>query len=226
MKIRHSNLLLASALLLACGMQSLAAAELEAEVRAGVGVSDNIARTSTLEIEETITTVGFEFAATEQTRRLDLNIRSNVDYLNYVDDTFDAEWVGGLDGYANFSLIDERLSWDIRDNFGQQLLDPLEAARPGNRENVNFFTTGPTLTLSPGGRTPMVLDARYSRVGYEERPLVSIDYRTDPRSCIVDALSTMVVNNTQLKLYLWYDNEWGYANRTAELIQLVVEKGL
>ncbi|MBD3895893.1 ArsJ-associated glyceraldehyde-3-phosphate dehydrogenase [Halomonas sp. ML-15] len=54
-------------------------------------------------------------------------------------------------------------------------------------------------------------------LGYEERPLVSIDYRTDPRSSIIDALSTMVVNGTQLKLYAWYDNEWGYANRTAEL---------
>jgi glyceraldehyde 3-phosphate dehydrogenase len=55
-------------------------------------------------------------------------------------------------------------------------------------------------------------------MGYEERPLVSIDYKTDPRSSIIDALSTMVVNGTQLKLYVWYDNEWGYANRTAELV--------
>lgn len=54
-------------------------------------------------------------------------------------------------------------------------------------------------------------------LGYEERPLVSIDYKGDPRSSIVDALSTMVVNDTQVKLYVWYDNEWGYANRTAEL---------
>lgn len=54
-------------------------------------------------------------------------------------------------------------------------------------------------------------------LGYEEKPLVSIDYKTDPRSTIVDALSTMVVNETQVKMYLWYDNEWGYANRTAEL---------
>lgn len=58
-------------------------------------------------------------------------------------------------------------------------------------------------------------------LGYEERPLVSIDYRTDSRSSIIDALSTMVVNGTQLKLYAWYDNEWGYANRTAELALLV-----
>ena len=58
-------------------------------------------------------------------------------------------------------------------------------------------------------------------LGYEERPLVSIDYKTDPRSSIIDALSTMVVNETQVKIYAWYDNEWGYANRTAELMRLV-----
>ncbi|WIO73218.1 ArsJ-associated glyceraldehyde-3-phosphate dehydrogenase [Porticoccaceae bacterium LTM1] len=58
-------------------------------------------------------------------------------------------------------------------------------------------------------------------LGYEQRPLVSIDYRTDPRSSIVDALSTMVINGTQLKTYLWYDNEWGYVNRTMELAKLV-----
>ena len=63
-------------------------------------------------------------------------------------------------------------------------------------------------------------------LGYEERPLVSIDYRTDPRSSVVDALSTMVVNGTQVKLYLWYDNEWGYANRTVELASYVLEQGL
>ena len=54
-------------------------------------------------------------------------------------------------------------------------------------------------------------------MGYEERPLVSIDYKTAPRSSIIDALSTMVINDTQVKIYTWYDNEWGYANRTAEL---------
>ena len=58
-------------------------------------------------------------------------------------------------------------------------------------------------------------------LGYEERPLVSIDYKTDPRSSIIDALSTMVVNGTQVKIYAWYDNEWGYANRTAELMRMV-----
>jgi glyceraldehyde 3-phosphate dehydrogenase len=58
-------------------------------------------------------------------------------------------------------------------------------------------------------------------LGYEERPLVSIDYKDDPRSAIIDALSTMVVDETQVKILAWYDNEWGYANRMAELARKV-----
>jgi glyceraldehyde 3-phosphate dehydrogenase len=61
-------------------------------------------------------------------------------------------------------------------------------------------------------------------LGYEERPLVSIDYKDDPRSGIVDALSTMVTNETQVKVLAWYDNEWGYANRLVELARAVAGK--
>ncbi|WP_202844841.1 ArsJ-associated glyceraldehyde-3-phosphate dehydrogenase [Luteimonas saliphila] len=62
-------------------------------------------------------------------------------------------------------------------------------------------------------------------LGYETRPLVSIDFLHDPRSAIVDALSTLVVNGTQVKIYAWYDNEWGYVNRTVELVRLVGQAG-
>ncbi|MEM9765361.1 MAG: glyceraldehyde-3-phosphate dehydrogenase, partial [Pseudomonadota bacterium] len=58
-------------------------------------------------------------------------------------------------------------------------------------------------------------------LGYETRPLVSTDYLNDPRSAIVDAPSTMVVNGTQVKVYAWYDNEWGYAWRLADVARLV-----
>ena len=58
-------------------------------------------------------------------------------------------------------------------------------------------------------------------LGYETRPLVSSDFCGNPLSSIVDALSTMVVNGTLVKIYAWYDNEWGYANRTVELAKLV-----
>ncbi|WP_012069553.1 ArsJ-associated glyceraldehyde-3-phosphate dehydrogenase [Marinomonas sp.] len=84
-----------------------------------------------------------------------------------------------------------------------------EMKRPTSEEEINQL-----LKTASEGELKNIL-------GYEVRPLVSIDYRTDPRSCIIDALSTMVINSTQVKLYVWYDNEWGYANRTAELMRKV-----
>jgi glyceraldehyde 3-phosphate dehydrogenase len=58
-------------------------------------------------------------------------------------------------------------------------------------------------------------------LGYEERPLVSADYTNDPRSSIIDAPSTMVVNGTQVKIYAWYDNEMGYAHRLVDVALMV-----
>ena len=84
-----------------------------------------------------------------------------------------------------------------------------EVAKPTSAEEVNAL-----LEEASNNELKDIL-------GYEERPLVSIDYKTDPRSTIIDALSTMVVNDTQVKVYAWYDNEWGYANRTAELMLMV-----
>ena len=55
-------------------------------------------------------------------------------------------------------------------------------------------------------------------LGYETRPLVSVDYTNDPRSSIIDAPSTMVIDDELVKVMAWYDNEWGYANRLVELV--------
>ena len=59
-------------------------------------------------------------------------------------------------------------------------------------------------------------------LGYESRPLVSCDYTNDNRSTVIDGPSTMVVDGTQLKVYAWYDNEWGYSSRMADLVCHVV----
>ena len=58
-------------------------------------------------------------------------------------------------------------------------------------------------------------------LGFEERPLVSVDFKDDPRSAVVDAPSTMVVDETLVKVLAWYDNEWGYVNRMMELTRHV-----
>jgi glyceraldehyde 3-phosphate dehydrogenase len=84
-----------------------------------------------------------------------------------------------------------------------------ELRRPTTAEEVNGL-----FEKWAGGRLKGIL-------GYETRPLVSADYLNDPRSAIVDGLSTMVVNGTQLKVYAWYDNEWGYVCRLADITRMV-----
>ncbi len=85
-----------------------------------------------------------------------------------------------------------------------------EVARPTTVDEIN------SLLKAASEREPL-----QGILGYEERPLVSIDYKDDPRSSIIDALSTMVVDETQVKILAWYDNEWGYANRMVELARKV-----
>jgi glyceraldehyde 3-phosphate dehydrogenase len=58
-------------------------------------------------------------------------------------------------------------------------------------------------------------------LGYSEEPLVSMDYKEDPRSSIVDAMSTMVVGENMVKVLAWYDNEWGYSSRCADLVYFI-----
>jgi len=84
-----------------------------------------------------------------------------------------------------------------------------EAARPVTAEEVNGY-----FKAAAEGELAGIL-------GHEERPLVSVDYLNDPRSSIVDALSTMVIDDTQVKVYAWYDNEWGYVNRMMDIAAMV-----
>ena len=63
-------------------------------------------------------------------------------------------------------------------------------------------------------------------LGYTEEPLVSIDFKEDERSSIIDALSTMVLEGKMVKIVSWYDNEWGYSNRAVDLMEYVIKKGL
>ncbi len=86
-----------------------------------------------------------------------------------------------------------------------------EVARPTTVDEVNGL-----LAAAADGPLDGIL-------GYERRPLVSVDFKDDPRSGIVDAPSTMVTDGTQVKVLAWYDNEWGYANRLVELARTVAK---
>jgi glyceraldehyde 3-phosphate dehydrogenase len=84
-----------------------------------------------------------------------------------------------------------------------------EVMRPTTADEINA-----AFRRAAGGALAGIL-------GCEERPLVSVDFKDDPRSAIVDALSTMVVDGTCVKVLAWYDNEIGYVNRMVELAQKV-----
>ena len=84
-----------------------------------------------------------------------------------------------------------------------------EAAREVTRDEVNGY-----FRAAAEGELAGIL-------GYEETPLVSVDYLGDPRSSIVDALLTMVVGGSQVKVMAWYDNEWGYVCRLVDLVRKV-----
>ncbi|MEB7585038.1 type I glyceraldehyde-3-phosphate dehydrogenase [Serratia rubidaea] len=63
-------------------------------------------------------------------------------------------------------------------------------------------------------------------LGYSDQPLVSSDYRGDPRSSIIDGLSTLVIGGKMVKILAWYDNEWGFSNRLIDLALLMEKRGL
>jgi len=84
-----------------------------------------------------------------------------------------------------------------------------EAARPTTAEEVNAL-----LKAAAANELKGIL-------GFEALPLVSVDFKGDPHSAIVDALCTLVIDGTQVKVMAWYDNEWGYVNRMMELVNKV-----
>ena len=88
-----------------------------------------------------------------------------------------------------------------------------------------FEVTRPTSVAEVNALLKEAADGPLAGIlGYETRPLVSVDYKDDPRSSIIDAPSTMVTNGTQVKILAWYDNEWGYASRYAELARKVARE--
>jgi hypothetical protein len=144
-----------------------ARAELTYEVEAGVGHSDNITRVTTDEVDETLATIGANVDWTESTRRLDADVLVDLDYVEYLDDTYEGEVVGTADANLIFGIVPERFTWQVQDSFGQAQSDPFSPVTPENSENVNYFTTGPDLLLNLGTQNSMRLFGRYSTTNYE-----------------------------------------------------------
>lgn len=170
MERRSTIALLAGAFAAVCGGNAFA--ELRYSVEAGAGHSDNITRVEGNEISESLASAGVTLEWHEQRSRLRADVSVDADYVHYLDDTYEGEVVGGLDGTLDFALIPDRLSWIVQDSFGQESTDPFSPVTPDTRENVNYFTTGPALEFLLGGQQARVF-ATYSMTDYERNPFDS-----------------------------------------------------
>ncbi len=168
-----SRIMLGAATLLAASYTQPIAAAVDYALEAGVGHSDNIRRVADEEIEETIATAGVDLSWTETRSRLTADVNVNVDYFEYLDDTFDSDVVGTADGTLLFGIIPERFIWLLQDSFGQVISDPFAPVTPETRENVNYLTTGPDLTVRFGGTGFARVLGRYSLTDYERSPFDS-----------------------------------------------------
>jgi hypothetical protein len=146
-------------------------ADLNYGIEAGVGYSDNIARVDVAETDETIGTLGVNLRWLENTRRLNADATVDLSYFEYLDNTFDSEVLGTANGLIVLGILPERFTWLFQDSFGQAQSDPFAPSTPETRENLNYFTTGPTLNFNFGSNTSLRLTGRYSATTYERSPL-------------------------------------------------------
>ncbi len=146
-------------------------AETAWNVSVGLGETDNVRFTPTNQQSDTIGELGADFAWHEQRRTLVADVAGDLSYLYYLHNYFSSEVIGNFLGNLQFTVVPEVLRWSFSDNFGQGRIDPLAQVTPENREYINYFSTGPDLTLPVGNSNALLLDARYSRVTYQVSPL-------------------------------------------------------
>jgi hypothetical protein len=151
--------------------QPLQAAELSYGVDAGVGYSDNVARVDNDEAGETIATLGAQLRLDHASKRLTANVATRVEYRDYLDNTYDADVIGNLVANGALSIVEDRISWALTDTFGQTTQNQFAPVTPANRENVNYFATGPDFTLPLGSRNQLLLHGRYIDLHYENSDL-------------------------------------------------------
>jgi hypothetical protein len=145
---------------------SAEAAEIGTELRAGLTRTDNVFLTNENEVEDDIFVAGVTLEYDEETNRTIIDLRGVADYFDY-QDSFEAEWVGGVDALLEYAFVPELFTWTILNNWGQRSIDPISAPVPENREDINFFSTGPDFRVPLGSKSFAALEGRYSIVTFE-----------------------------------------------------------
>ena len=143
------------------------------DIQLGVIESDNIERLPSGGTNETIGVAQLGFDWHDKRPWLDADIDADLSHLSYFRHTYNDEYIGNFLGAVKLSVVPDLLSWGITDNFGQAPLQPLAPITPANRENINYFSTGPSLSLPVGKTTYLDLTGGYGKVSYQESSLDS-----------------------------------------------------
>lgn len=166
MNTKHSMALAVAGILLAT---TAAAQETSLSVSAGVTHSDNISRVSQDEQSETMPEAGLQLNLTRE-GRLEAVLSADLTYRSYQENSIDSngELVGGMDARLAYAFIPDRFSWTVENNYGQSLIDPQAVETPDNRQDMNYFSTGPDIEFLLSGKTSLVMSGRWSDLTYEE----------------------------------------------------------
>ncbi|MET0892719.1 MAG: hypothetical protein ABWY01_04025, partial [Pseudoxanthomonas sp.] len=151
------------------------AAPINYELGVGLLRSDNIGLVETDPQSETVLMPQLRFGIEQAGTRLKLNATGQVQYLDYVDNTFDDDFRGALSSQALWMMIPDRLEWTIEDYLSLQPVDSLASFSPGNQQQTNVFVTGPTLYVRAAEATRGQVDARYTHSYAEESDTFNSD---------------------------------------------------
>lgn len=152
------------------------AEEFDLTLRASAGYSDNINRTSTDETSSDVFGPGFDIEYQETTRRLDANVSGNLDYLNYTAKGLDSQLVGNFYGDVSYGFVPETFVWNVSESYGQGRADLFQPSSPQNTEGVNYFSTGPEVTLQLSDRMFVTANAQYANAWYQDQDTDSNQY--------------------------------------------------
>jgi len=155
------------AALLACAFP-VAGAESGWAVDMSGGHTDNARRTETGRVSDTILTAGVAATFKEQTRRLKASIEGSGTWFDYLDDTYDDDFLASGQAELVFGVVPDRFLWSVEDTLRQIAVDLTQPVTPENRQSANVFRTGPDFIFRLSDRSEVTLGSRFTKTAYEE----------------------------------------------------------
>jgi hypothetical protein len=159
------------------------------QIQVGVEESDNIQRLPSGGTDETMAFQEVNFDWHEKRPLFDADIDADLSHLTYLQNAYGDQVLGNFIGTSKINIVPELFSWSFADNFGQTPLYPLAPITPANQENINYFSTGPQLTLPLAPELQLDVSGQYGRVNYLEEALPLDSNRLSGSVALVHELS-------------------------------------